>query len=45
MHTMPLDHAKQKLIFYVAQDLDQTIKSDVQEKGTDYFWPWQWRSK
>jgi len=31
MHTMPLDHAKQKLIFYVAQDLDQTIKSDVQQ--------------
>lgn len=31
MHAMPLDHAKQKLIFYVAQDLDQTIKSDVQQ--------------
>jgi len=31
MHTMQLDHAKQKLIFYVAQDLDQSIKSDVQQ--------------
>ncbi|MFY1018201.1 hypothetical protein [Ectopseudomonas khazarica] len=31
MHVMPLDHAKQKLIFYVAQDLDQSIKSDVQQ--------------
>lgn len=31
MHAMPLDHAKQKLIFYVAQDLDQSIKSDVQQ--------------
>lgn len=31
MHVMPLEHAKQKLIFYVAQDLDQSIRSDVQQ--------------
>ncbi|CAE6885848.1 hypothetical protein ACI2KX_12960 [Ectopseudomonas khazarica] len=31
MHTVPLDHAKQKLIFYVAQDLDQLTKFDVQQ--------------
>ncbi len=31
MHAMSLDHAKQKLIFYVAQDLDQSIKSNVQQ--------------
>ncbi len=31
MHFIPLEHAKQKLIFYVAQDLDQSIKSDVQQ--------------
>jgi len=31
MHSIPLEHAKQKLIFYVAQDLDQSIKSDVQQ--------------
>ncbi|WFC60662.1 hypothetical protein EWH21_02695 [Pseudomonas sp. REST10] len=31
MHTVPLDHAKQKLIFYVAQDLDRLTKFDVQQ--------------
>lgn len=31
MYVMPLEHAKQKLIFYVAQDLDQSIKSNVQQ--------------
>ncbi|MCU1731920.1 MULTISPECIES: hypothetical protein [unclassified Pseudomonas] len=35
MHVMPLDHAKQKLIFYVAQDLDQSTKSDVQQLVKD----------
>ncbi|WP_455887704.1 hypothetical protein [Pseudomonas rustica] len=31
MHAIPLDHAKQNLIFYVAQDLDQSIRSDVHQ--------------
>ncbi|MEE1923252.1 hypothetical protein V0R50_30815 [Pseudomonas sp. 148P] len=30
MHTMPLDHSKQRMIFYVAQDLDQSIRTGVQ---------------
>jgi hypothetical protein len=35
MHVIPLDHAKQKVIFYVAQDLDQSTKSDVQQLVKD----------
>ena len=31
MHSIPLEFAKQKLIFYVAQDLDQSIRSNVQQ--------------
>ncbi|MFQ6350695.1 hypothetical protein ACQRBV_08270 [Pseudomonas sp. R11F] len=31
MHSVPLDHEKQKLIFYVAQDLDHSIRSNVQQ--------------
>lgn len=31
MHSVPLEHEKQKLIFYVAQDLDQSIRSHVQQ--------------
>ncbi|KRP58119.1 hypothetical protein [Pseudomonas trivialis] len=31
MHSMPLELAKQKLIFYVAQDLDPSIRSNVQQ--------------
>lgn len=31
MHSILLERAKQKLIFYVAQDLDQSIRSDVQQ--------------
>lgn len=31
MHSIPLELAKQKLIFHVAQDLDQTIRSKVQQ--------------
>ncbi|CAI2797462.1 MULTISPECIES: hypothetical protein [Pseudomonas fluorescens group] len=31
MHSIPLELAKQKLIFYVAQDLDQSIRSNVQQ--------------
>lgn len=31
MHPTPLECAKQKFIFYVAQDLDQSIRSDVQK--------------
>ncbi|MBV4453722.1 MULTISPECIES: hypothetical protein [Pseudomonas] len=31
MHSVPLEHEKQKLIFYVAQDLDQSIRSNVQQ--------------
>lgn len=31
MHSIPLERAKQKFIFYVAQDLDQSIKSNVQQ--------------
>ncbi|QJI32079.1 hypothetical protein HKK55_26385 [Pseudomonas sp. ADAK18] len=31
MRSIPLEHAKQKLIFYVAQDLDQSIRSNVQQ--------------
>lgn len=31
MHIMPLDHPKQRLIFYVAQDFDQSISSGVQQ--------------
>lgn len=31
MHTMPLDHPKQRLIFYVAQDLDRSIRAGVQQ--------------
>lgn len=31
MHSIPLELAKQKLIFYVAQDLDQSIGSNVQQ--------------
>ncbi|OUM30562.1 hypothetical protein B8W72_17485 [Pseudomonas putida] len=31
MHAILLDHAKQNLIFYVAQDLDQSIRSDVHQ--------------
>ncbi|CRM10920.1 hypothetical protein [Pseudomonas sp. 58 R 3] len=29
MHSIPLEHAKQNLVFYVAQDLDQSIRSNV----------------
>ena len=29
MHSVPLEHEKQKLIFYVVQDLDQSIRSNV----------------
>ena len=31
MHSIPLELAKQKLIFYVAQDLDPSIRSNVQQ--------------
>lgn len=31
MHSMSSEYAKQKLIFYVAQDLDQSIRSNVQQ--------------
>lgn len=31
MHSIQLKFAKQKLIFYVAQDLDQTIRSNVEQ--------------
>lgn len=31
MHSIPLELAKQRLIFYVAQDLDQSIRSNVQQ--------------
>ncbi|WP_339421361.1 MULTISPECIES: hypothetical protein [unclassified Pseudomonas] len=31
MHSIPLELAKQKLIFYVAQDLDQSVRSNVQQ--------------
>jgi len=31
MHSMPLDYAKQALVFYVAQDFDQAVRSDVQQ--------------
>ncbi|PBP44776.1 hypothetical protein [Pseudomonas syringae] len=31
MHSIPLELAKKKLIFYVAQDLDQSIRSNVQQ--------------
>ncbi|UMY49631.1 hypothetical protein [Pseudomonas azotoformans] len=31
MHSIPLELAKQKLIFYVAQDLDKSIRSNVQQ--------------
>lgn len=31
MHSIPLELAKQKFIFYVAQDLDQSIRSNVQQ--------------
>lgn len=31
MRSRPLEHAKQKLVFYVAQDLDQSIRSNVQQ--------------
>ncbi|WP_054088061.1 MULTISPECIES: hypothetical protein [Pseudomonas syringae group] len=31
MHSTPQGYAKQKLIFYVAQDLDQSIRSSVQQ--------------
>ncbi|NWE15259.1 hypothetical protein [Pseudomonas yamanorum] len=31
MHSIPLELVKQKLIFYVAQDLDQSIRSNVQQ--------------
>jgi len=31
MDAILLDHAKQNLIFYVAQDLDQSIRSDVHQ--------------
>ncbi len=31
MHSEPLEHEKQKLIFYVAQDLDQYVRSKVQQ--------------
>ncbi|RMP06406.1 hypothetical protein ALQ30_102218 [Pseudomonas syringae pv. persicae] len=31
MHSERLEHEKQKLIFYVAQDLDQYIRSKVQQ--------------
>ncbi|NVZ54719.1 hypothetical protein HX797_00460 [Pseudomonas edaphica] len=29
MHSILLEHAKQNLVFYVAQDLDQSIRSNV----------------
>lgn len=35
MHSIPLELAKQKLIFYVAQDLDQSIRSNVQQFVND----------
>ncbi len=31
MHSIQLKFAKQKLIFYVAQDFDQTIRSNVEQ--------------
>lgn len=31
MHSMSSEYAKQKLIFYVAQDIDQSIRSNVQQ--------------
>ena len=31
MHSIPLERVKQKFIFYVAQDLDQSIRSNVQQ--------------
>ncbi|QIB08195.1 hypothetical protein GZ982_26860 [Pseudomonas fluorescens] len=31
MHSMSSEFAKQKLIFYVAQDMDQSIRSNVQQ--------------
>ncbi|RMO99555.1 hypothetical protein ALP98_102808 [Pseudomonas viridiflava] len=31
MHSESLEHEKQQLIFYVAQDLDQHIRSKVQQ--------------
>ena len=31
MHTMSLDHPKQRLVFYGAQDLNQSIRDDVQQ--------------
>lgn len=31
MHSEPLKHEKQKLIFYVAQDLDHYVRSKVQQ--------------
>ncbi|PTS82060.1 hypothetical protein DBR00_18255 [Pseudomonas sp. HMWF032] len=31
MDSIPLERAKQKFIFYVAQDLDQSIRSNVQQ--------------
>ena len=31
MHSIPLEFVKQKLIFYVAQDLDKSIRSNVQQ--------------
>lgn len=31
MHSIPQECAKQKLIFYVAQDLNQSIRSSVQQ--------------
>lgn len=35
MNSIPLELAKQKLIFYVAQDLDQSIRSNVQQLVND----------
>lgn len=31
MNSVPLEFSKQKLVFYVAQDLDQSIRSKVQQ--------------
>lgn len=36
MHSVPLEHEKQKLIFYVAQDLDQSIRSHVQQLVNEF---------
>ncbi|AZE81612.1 hypothetical protein C4J98_0166 [Pseudomonas orientalis] len=36
MHSVPLEHEKQKLTFYVAQDLDQSIRSHVQQLVNEF---------